>query len=338
MRKFRGESFVITGGTGSFGQTMVSHLLATEAESVTVFSRDEAKQDLMRGFFRDERLKFVIGDVRDKDAVLRATRGATYLFHAAALKQVPSGEFFPMEVVKTNVLGSWNVMQAARESGVRRVVTLSTDKAVYPINAMGMSKALMEKNAFAMAREAESGGTEFVVTRYGNVMYSRGSVIPRFVDLLRNRRKLSITEPTMTRFLMSLDDSVALVEKAFTEVSNGDLLVRKSPAATLETLGQAVSRLFGVPFEFEVIGTRHGEKLFETLLGVEEMAVGEDLGDFYRVPTDTRDLNYAPYFELGREVSPELEAYTSHNTTRLSLDETETLLRSIPEIAEVAIP
>lgn len=336
MGRFLGEKFVITGGTGSFGMTMVKHLLATDAELITIFSRDEAKQDSMRTSLKDDRLRFVLGDVRDKEAIRRATLGASFLFHAAALKQVPSGEFFPMEVVKTNVIGSWNVMQAARESGVKRVVTLSTDKAVYPINAMGMSKALMEKNAFAMARESEHGGTEFVVTRYGNVMNSRGSVIPRFVELLQSQQKLTITDLSMTRFLMSLPDSVDLVEKAFTEGKNGDLLVRKSPAATIEVLGQALSELLGQSFNYELIGIRHGEKLFETLLSAEEMAKSDEMENYFRVPIDTRDLNYEPFFETGTKFQEFPEAYTSHNTERLNVEATKSLLLSTPELRKYA--
>jgi len=330
---------VITGGTGSFGSNMARHLLDRGAAEVRIFSRDEAKQDALRHEIGDPRLRFYLGDTRDTDSVRNVVRGSSLVFHAAALKQVPSAEFFPLEAIKTNINGSANVLRAAIEFEVKSVVCLSTDKAVYPINAMGMSKALMEKTAQAFARDFQDSETKIAITRYGNVMYSRGSVIPLFIDQIKSRRKLTITDPTMTRFLMSLAQSVELVEFAFKQANTGDLFVKKAPASTIETLAQALIELFdGDPNQVESIGFRHGEKLFESLLSTEERAVAEDLGDFFRVPLDTRTLNYGIFFDQGEEREKGLEAYTSHNTERLALDEVKDLLLSLPEIrAELTI-
>jgi UDP-glucose 4-epimerase len=333
-RQVKDAVVAITGGTGSFGSTMAKHLLGEGAAEVRIFSRDESKQDAMRHAVGDERLRFYIGDVRNFTSVHDALRGADLVFHAAALKQVPSCEFFPMEAVATNVTGSANVLRGALEVGVKAVVCLSTDKAVYPINAMGMTKALMEKTAMAFARDNQSSETVISVTRYGNVMYSRGSVIPLFLDQFRSGAPLTITDPNMTRFLMSLAQSVDLVQYAFAEATTGDLFVRKAPASTVDTLLRAVARIAGVDDpEVNVIGVRHGEKLFESLLSSEEAAHAEDRGGYFRVPLDTRTLDYKPYFEEGeaRDVPP--EAYTSHNTTRLDIDGTVALLETLPEIA-----
>lgn len=324
---------LVTGGTGSFGSTMVQHLLTKGFAEVRVFSRDEAKQDVMRHRIRDSRVRFYIGDTRDKEAVNPVVRGCDVVFHAAALKQVPSAEFFPLEAVKTNINGSANVLRASIDSQVRSVVCLSTDKAVYPINAMGMSKALMEKTAQSFAREFLDSPTKIAITRYGNVMFSRGSVIPLFISQIRKNEKLTITDPTMTRFLMSLAESVELVEFAFETASSGDILVKKAPAATVATLAEALLRIFGLSGkEFELIGTRHGEKLYESLLSTEERARAVDLGSFFRVPLDGRDLNYRPYFEEGTIIPTDLEAYTSHNTDRLNVEAVMDLLSKMPEI------
>lgn len=325
----------ITGGTGSFGSTMARHLLTQGVAEVRVFSRDESKQDAMRHAVGDSRMRFLLGDVRDPQSVARAIRGSDLVFHAAALKQVPSGEFFPMEAVATNVHGSANVIRASVDHGVKSVVCLSTDKAVYPINAMGMTKALMEKTAMAMAREYIDSDTSISVTRYGNVMYSRGSVIPLFLSQLTDGRAVTITDPNMTRFLMSLAESVDLVKYAFTEASTGDLFIRKAPASTVEVLLRAVAVIAGVDDpKIEVIGVRHGEKLYESLLGSEEMASAEDLGGYFRVPLDTRSLDYRPYFEEGSAPPVHAESYTSHNTTRLDVQQVVELLRTLPEIQQ----
>jgi UDP-N-acetylglucosamine 4,6-dehydratase len=330
---FKDSTFLITGGTGSFGSTMARHLLGKGAGQVRIFSRDEAKQDVMRHSMTDERLRFYIGDTRDEKSVISATKGVNYVFHAAALKQVPSAEFFPLEAVKTNVNGSANVISAAIDNGVKSVVCLSTDKAVYPINAMGMSKALMEKTAMAFARMPENRETAISVTRYGNVMYSRGSVIPLFISQIKSGKSISVTDPRMTRFLMSLSESVDLVEYAFRNSTTGDLFVRKAPASTIEVLAQALLELFDSKNrEVATIGFRHGEKLFESLLSTEERAFAVDLGDYFKVPLDARDLNYALYFEEGSERPIELEAYDSHNTLRLDVDGVKRLLLSLPEI------
>ena len=332
-RKISGSKVVITGGTGSFGSTMARHLLSKGVEEVRIFSRDEAKQDAMRHSISDSRVRFYLGDTRDSETVERAIRGSNLVFHAAALKQVPSAEFFPLEAVKTNINGSANVLRSAIENQVSGVVCLSTDKAVYPINAMGMSKALMEKTAMAFARDYQDSATTISVTRYGNVMYSRGSVIPLFISQIRSGKPVTITDPTMTRFLMSLAESVDLVEYAFENAQTGDLFVRKAPASTVEVLAEALIQMFGDRSSaIQNIGFRHGEKLYESLLSVEERVKAEDRGDYFRVPLDARDLNYSVFFEEGEQRPQELESYTSHNTTRLDLDGVKRLLLTIPEV------
>lgn len=334
-RKIEGSIAVITGGTGSFGSNMARHLLSREVGEVRIFSRDEAKQDSMRHEISDDRVRFFIGDTRDADSVSRVVRGSNLIFHAAALKQVPSAEFFPLEAVKTNINGSANVLRSAIDHEVQSVVCLSTDKAVYPINAMGMSKALMEKTAQAFARDYHDTKTSIAVTRYGNVMYSRGSVIPLFISQIKSGRPLTVTDSTMTRFLMSLADSVALVEHAFLSSTTGDLFVRKSPAATIEDLALALIELFGGSEEqIRTIGVRHGEKLFESLLSAEERAKASELGDYFRVPLDARDLNYSLYFEEGQPRRERVEAYTSHSAERLDLESVKQLLLTIPEVIQ----
>jgi UDP-glucose 4-epimerase len=331
--KIAGAVVTITGGTGSFGSTMARHLLSRDVGEVRIFSRDESKQDTMRNAIGDPRVRFYIGDTRDAQSVTQVIRGTELVFHAAALKQVPSCEFFPMEAVATNVTGSANVLRASLDLGVKSIVCLSTDKAVYPINAMGMTKALMEKTAMAFAREHSDSETTISVTRYGNVMYSRGSVIPLFLQQIQAGRPITITDPEMTRFLMSLAQSVDLVEYAFGNAETGDLFVRKAPACTVETLVAAVAEVAGVSFpKTTVIGTRHGEKLYESLLSTEEAAHAEDRGDYFRVPLDSRTLDYKPYFDQGEERNEALDAYTSHNTTRLDVAATVELLKTLPEI------
>jgi len=326
-------TIAITGGTGSFGSTMAADLLSRDVAGINIFSRDEAKQDAMRRKFDDRRVRYFIGDVRDADSVQRAMVGVDFVFHAAALKQVPSCEFFPEQAVKTNVQGSYNVIEAAAKAGVRSVVCLSTDKAVYPVNAMGMTKALMEKTAQAFARNNPNSKTTVSLTRYGNVMYSRGSVIPLFIEQLQAGRPLTLTEPLMTRFLMSLDQSVDLVHHAFLHAAPGDLFVRKAPASTVETLARAVASLLGSDDpDIRVIGSRHGEKLHETLLSREEMVKAEDEGGYFRVPLDARSLQYELYFEEGETRTARLDDYTSENTDRLSVEATKELLLTIPEI------
>lgn len=328
-----GATVLVTGGTGSFGSTMVNHLLDSGAAEIRVLSRDEAKQDAMRNRLRDSRVRFYIGDTRDAQSVRTAVKGSSLVFHAAAMKQVPSAEFFPIEAVRTNVHGSANVLQASIELGVEAVVCLSTDKAVYPINAMGMSKALMEKTAAAYARNNLDSPTRIAITRYGNVMYSRGSVIPLFIRQIREQGEVSVTDPEMTRFLMSLGDSVDLVEHAFNEAETGDLFVKKSPACTVYTLAVALFELFGSGKpKFRQIGFRHGEKLFESLLSVEERAHAKDQGDYFRVPLDTRGLDYELFFSQGEDRPNVVEAYTSHNTERLDVDQVVQLLMTLPEI------
>lgn len=325
----------ITGGTGSFGSTMANHLLHCGVSEIRIFSRDEAKQDAMRNQIADSRMHFYIGDTRDYDSVDKVVKGSDLVFHAAALKQVPSAEFFPMEAVKTNINGSVNVLNSAVKRNVKSVVCLSTDKAVYPINAMGMSKALMEKSAQALARENPDAETRISVTRYGNVMYSRGSVIPMFISQIRSGEPVRVTDPNMTRFLMSLSQSVDLVKYAFENAQTGDLFVRKAPACTIGTLAQALCELFDVESRgSESIGFRHGEKLFESLISVEEMSRAEDLGDYYRVPLDSRGLDYSDYFDFGQGRKVDLDAYTSHNTDRLTIDSVKELLLTIPEIRQ----
>ncbi len=324
------STVLVTGGTGSFGHTMVRRLLASGVGEVRVFSRDELKQHDMRNELADDRVRFYLGDVRDYDSVDRATRGVDYVFHAAALKQVPSCEFFPLEAVRTNVMGSANVIEASNSNGVKSVVCLGTDKAAYPVNAMGMSKAMMEKVAQAFARNNPTAKTVVSTVRYGNVMMSRGSVIPLFVEQIRAGQPLTVTDPHMTRFLMSLDEAVLLVEHAFGHAKPGDLFIRKAPASTIEDLAKAVGAAMGVEPEIKVIGTRHGEKLYETLATREELARAQDQGDYFRVSVDARDLNYGEYFDEGDRRESEMDDYHSHNTERLGVDEVVALLDSLP--------
>ena len=327
---FKAKVLMITGGTGSFGNAVLKRFLDTDIAEIRIVSRDEKKQDDMRKRYASPKLKFYIGDVRDYNSILSATRGVDYIYHAAALKQVPSCEFHPIEAVKTNVLGTENVLEAAIQNEVKRVVCLSTDKAVYPINAMGISKAMMEKVMVAKSRNVDPDKTIICGTRYGNVMASRGSVIPLFVDQIHTGKALSITDPNMTRFMMSLSDAVDLVLYAFEHGSNGDMFVQKAPAATVETLAKALTDLMSKSdHPINVIGTRHGEKLFEALLSREEMACAEDLGDYYRVPPDLRDLNYGKFVELGEEKITNTEDYNSHNTERLDVAGTQALLRKL---------
>lgn len=328
---FTDKTLLITGGTGSFGNAVLRRFLNTGLRELRILSRDEKKQDDIRRRHLDPKLKFYIGDVRDYQSVLNAVRGVDYIFHAAALKQVPSCEFHPLEAVKTNVLGTENVVEAAISSGVKRVICLSTDKAVYPINAMGISKAMMEKVAVAKSRT--SSETVICATRYGNVMASRGSVIPLFVDQIRSGQPITITDPNMTRFMMTLDDAVDLVLYAFENGRPGDIFVQKAPAATIATLVEAIKGLLKVPgHPVNVIGTRHGEKLYEVLLSREEMAAAEDLGDYYRVPPDLRDLNYGKFVEQGEIRISEATDYNSHNTTRLDVQGMQQLLLKLPFI------
>jgi len=336
VRNLKDSVVLVTGGTGSFGSTMVRHLIAKGAAEIRVFSRDEAKQDSLRRQIKDSRVRFYLGDTRDRQSVDNAVKGSEFVFHAAALKQVPSAEFFPLEAVKTNISGSANVLHSSVEHGVKGVVCLSTDKAVYPINAMGMSKALMEKTAMAIARDSQDSDTTIAITRYGNVMYSRGSVIPHFVRQAMEHRPLTITNAAMTRFLMSLQESVELVEYALTNAKTGDLMVKKAPAATVGTIAEAVARLFGADAKNVLeIGVRHGEKLFESLLGVEEQAKAQDYGDYFRVPLDTRDLNYEVFFDRGEVRLEAVDGYTSHNTTRLDVAQVTELMKTLPEIKEL---
>ena len=324
---FQDKVLMLTGGTGSFGNAVLNRFLKTDISEIRIFSRDEKKQDDMRKKFNNEKLKFYIGDVRDLQSVTNAMRGVDYVFHAAALKQVPSCEFHPMEAVKTNVIGTDNVLEAAILNNITRVVCLSTDKAVYPINAMGISKAMMEKVMVAKARTVDKSKTVICGTRYGNVMASRGSVIPLFIDQVRAGKSLSITDPNMTRFMMTLSDAVDLVLYAFEHGNNGDLFVQKAPAATVETLALALTDLLGVPdHPIQVIGTRHGEKLYEALLSREEMACAQDMGDYYRIPPDLRDLNYSKFVEEGEEKISHTEDYNSHNTMRLDVEGMKALL------------
>lgn len=317
---FSGKTLLITGGTGSFGNAVLKRFLGSDIAEIRIFSRDEKKQDDMRKRYTNPKLKFYIGDVRDYQSVLNATRGVDYIFHAAALKQVPSCEFHPMEAVKTNIIGTENVLEAAIQNTVKRLVCLSTDKAVYPINAMGISKAMMEKVMVAKSRNVDDEKTVICGTRYGNVMASRGSVIPLFIEQIRANQALTLTDPNMTRFMMTLADAVDLVLYAFEHGRNGDLFVQKAPAATVETLAKALTVMIGKPeHPIQIIGTRHGEKLFEALLSREEMACAEDKGDYYRVPPDLRDLNYSKFVELGEEKISRTEDYNSHNTERLDV-------------------
>ncbi len=325
---------MITGGTGSFGNTVLKRFLSTDVREIRIFSRDEKKQEEMRIALNDPKLKFYIGDVRDYDSVYHAMKGVDYVFHAAALKQVPSCEFYPLEAVRTNVLGSENVMEAAVARGVSRVVMLSTDKAVYPINAMGISKAMMEKFMVAKARMQNEGETVLCATRYGNVMASRGSVIPLFVSQLKEGKPLTVTDPNMTRFLMSLEDSVDLVLYAFEHGQQGDIFVQKAPASTVADLAQALKELLNKDNPVREIGTRHGEKLYESLISREEMAKAQDMGGYYRIPADNRDLNYAQFFSEGEEKISHQDDYTSHNTERLNVEQVKTLLLKLDFIKE----
>jgi UDP-N-acetylglucosamine 4,6-dehydratase len=327
-----GPRFAVTGGTGSLGQAMVGHLLRKGATEVRVLSRDEAKQDQMRALLRDDRVRYYIGDVRDLASVNEVTRNVDHVFHAAALKQVPSCEFFPMEALRTNVLGSANLVEACDRNGVSSLVLLSTDKAVHPVNAMGMTKALMEKVAQAHARTRPDSATRVSCVRYGNVMYSRGSVIPLFVDQIRRNQPLTVTDPAMTRFLMSLADSVDLVERAFTGAVPGDVFIRKASACTIGDLAIAIGNLFGVIPKLEILGIRHGEKTHETLASREELRNADDLGDCYRVRLDTRNLNYAIYEQDGAPGTDPLFDYNSGNAPRLRVAEIEELLLTLPQI------
>ncbi len=330
---FSDSVLMITGGTGSFGQTVLKRLLDTDVREIRIFSRDEKKQEDMRLALNNPKLRFYIGDVRDATSIRQAMRGVNYVFHAAALKQVPSCEFYPMEALRTNVIGTENVLNTATDEGVERVVLLSTDKAVYPINAMGISKAMAEKLMVAKARLQQAGDTVFCATRYGNVMASRGSVIPLFVSQLKQGLPLTVTDPNMTRFLMSLEYSVDLVLYAFAHGQQGDIFVQKAPASTVGDLAQALKELCGQSEkQTQLIGTRHGEKLYESLISREEMAHAIDMGGYYRIPADNRDLNYAKFFSEGETDISTLDDYTSHNTRRLGVEEVKTLLRSLDYI------
>ncbi len=333
---FQGAVLLITGGTGSFGNAVLRSLLRSDIREIRIFSRDEKKQDDQRKFYRNNKLKYYVGDVRDYMSVLGATRGVDYVFHAAALKQVPSCEFHPMEAVKTNVIGTENVLEAAITNGVRRVICLSTDKAVYPINAMGISKAMMEKVMVAKSRNVDPARTVICCTRYGNVMASRGSVIPLFVDQFRSNQPITITDPAMTRFMMTLEEAVELVSYAFQHGNTGDIFIQKAPAATLRTVADALlSVLDKIDHPIEIIGTRHGEKLFETLLSREEMAAAEDLGRYFRIPPDLRDLNYGKFVEEGEPRISEFHDYNSNNTERLDLDQMKSALLKLGYIKKV---
>ncbi|MDU9037525.1 polysaccharide biosynthesis protein [Pseudomonas corrugata] len=331
---FDDKVLMITGGTGSFGNTVLKRFLNTGVREIRIFSRDEKKQEDMRISMANDKVKFYIGDVRDYQSLVQAMSGVDYIFHAAALKQVPSCEFYPMEAVKTNVNGTENVLNAAIACGVKRVVVLSTDKAVYPINAMGISKAMAEKLMVAKSRMLSEGGTVICATRYGNVMASRGSVIPLFVDQLNNGEPLTVTDPEMTRFLMSLEDSVDLVLHAFEYGQQGDIFIQKAPASTVGDLAIALKELFGSDSLIKVIGTRHGEKLYESLVSREEMAKSEDMGRYYRIPADNRDLNYKKYFVEGEHRISEQDDYTSHNTQRLDVNGIKEILLKLDYIQE----
>lgn len=332
---FKNKILLITGGTGSFGNAVLKRFLDTEIKEIRIFSRDEKKQDDMRHALQNPKVKFYIGDVRNKRSVDNAMHGVDFIFHAAALKQVPSCEFFPIEAVNTNVLGTQNVLDSAVEHGVKRMIVLSTDKAAYPINAMGISKAMMEKVAIAKARSlGDDAKTTICCTRYGNVMASRGSVIPLFVDQMAAGKDLTITDPNMTRFMMTLDDAVDLVLYAFEHGQNGDLFVQKAPAATIEVLAKAIIDLYQSNSKVRVIGTRHGEKLYETLVTREEMAKSEDMGDYFRIPADNRDLNYDKYFVEGQEEVSVIDDYHSHNTARLDVEGMKKLLLKLDFVRE----
>ncbi len=329
---FKGKTLLITGGTGSFGNAVLERFLNTDIGEIRIFSRDEKKQDDMRKLYNNHKIKFYIGDVRDANSIRNAIHGVDYVFHAAALKQVPSCEFFPMEAVKTNIIGTDNVLNAAIEEGVEKVICLSTDKAAYPVNAMGTSKAMMEKVFVAKSRNTKD--TLICGTRYGNVMCSRGSVIPLFIEQIKAGKPLTITEPTMTRFIMSLEEAVELVVFAFQNAKAGDIMVQKAPACTIEALATAVKELFGVDNQIKIIGVRHGEKLYETLLTREEFVHAQDMGGFFRIPADTRDLNYDKFFEKGDEKLASLEEYNSSNTNLLDVEGVKEKLLSLSYVRE----
>ena len=332
---FRNKTLVITGGTGSFGNAVLRRFLETEVKEIRIFSRDEKKQDDMRKKYNSPKLKFYIGDVRDVNSLVDVMRGVDYVFHAAALKQVPSCEFYPMQAVQTNVIGTENVLNCAINANVKKVIVLSTDKAVYPINAMGVSKAMMEKVAVAKTRNLGENDTMICCTRYGNVMASRGSVIPLFIDQVRAGKEITITDPAMTRFMMTLDQAVELVLFAFEHGNSGDIFVQKAPAATIQLLAKALTNLLDRPdHKIKIIGTRHGEKLYEALLTREEMVSAEDMGDYYRIPADTRDLNYSKFFDEGEAVITQAHEYHSHNTKQLTEDELKSVLLGLREIQD----
>lgn len=328
MNIYAGKTLLITGGTGSFGNAVLKNFLLSDIKEIRIFSRDEKKQEDMRIQYNNSKIKFYIGDIRDYNSINNAIVGVDYIFHAAALKQVPSCEFYPMEAVKTNILGAENVLEAAFRNNVKKVVVLSTDKAVYPINAMGLSKAMMEKLTVAKSRILNSDQI-FCATRYGNVMASRGSVIPLFIKQIKENKPITITDPNMTRFMMSLDESVELVQYAFSNAKPGDIFVQKAPASTIHDLAFALQKIFNAKNKIQIIGTRHGEKLYETLLNREEMAKANNLGNYFCVPSDDRDLNYSKFFEDGEVKTSASEDYNSHNTKRLNLDETVDLLLSL---------
>ncbi len=333
---FNNKTLMITGGTGSFGNAVLDRFLNTNIKEIRIFSRDEKKQDDMRKKYNSSKIKFYIGDVRDYQSILNATRGVDYLYHAAALKQVPSCEFHPMEAVKTNILGTENVLEAAIQNKIKRVVCLSTDKAVYPINAMGISKAMMEKVIIAKSRNVDPNETIISATRYGNVMASRGSVIPLFLRQIINGTPITITDPNMTRFMMTLNDAVDLVLHAFSHGENGDIFVQKAPAATIDTLVQALLEITNKPnHEVNIIGTRHGEKLYEALCSKEEMFAAQDQGNYYRIPSDNRDLNYSKYHDTGERDLSTIEDYNSHNTERLDINGMIKLLHKLDFIADI---
>ena len=330
---FKDKKLLITGGTGSFGNAILRRFLTTDIAEIRIFSRDELKQDDMRTLYNNDKLKFYIGDVRDTNSINDAMHGVDYVFHAAALKQVPSCEFYPMQAVKTNVVGTENILNSAISAGVKKVIALSTDKAVYPINAMGVSKAMMERVVVAKSRSETE--TMIACTRYGNVMASRGSVIPLFIKQIKNGNPITITDPQMTRFMMSLDQAIDLVLFAFEHGESGDIFVQKAPAATIQTLAKSITKILGKPsHEIKTIGTRHGEKLYETLLTKEEMVKAVDMDDYYRIPADNRDLNYNKFFEEGEEIITQAGEYHSHNTHRLDEDELTNLLLGLKEIQD----
>jgi UDP-glucose 4-epimerase len=331
---FEKQTLLITGGTGSFGNAALNRFLDTDIAEIRIFSRDEKKQDDMRRMYNNSKIKFYIGDVRVRQSLDTVMTGVDYVFHAAALKQVPSCEFFPIEAVRTNVLGAENVLDSAIQHGVKKAVILSTDKAVYPLNAMGMSKAMMEKVMVARSRNISNGGSVMCGTRYGNVMASRGSVIPLFVQQIHEGKPLTLTDPTMTRFMMSLENAVELVIFAFENANQGDIFIQKAPACTIDTLAKALLELYNANNEIKVIGIRHGEKVYETLVAKEDMLKAEDMGDYYRIPADTRDLNYDLYFLSGNFKNREAEEYTSHNTKQLDIEETKKMLLKLKFIRE----